>query len=33
MAGKIMWRNGLGSALESALNEGKLVLVEFFSPT
>ena len=33
MAEEIIWGNTFTTALESAGNENKLVLVEFFSPT
>ena len=33
MAEAILWKNNLSDVLESAKNEGKLVLVDFFSPT
>lgn len=33
MAEAILWKNSLTEVLGSAKSEGKLVLVDFFSPT
>lgn len=33
MSEGIIWMDSLGKALESAKNENKLVLIDFFSPT